>query len=247
MGHGRELCRPGTGRILRGAVVDSATRTPLANASVAIRVLAEAPNQSRRGFSDNDRRRKLDLVITSVGYNPRTLHLDSLPGQQLVIALSRQYHQLKDVTVRNKKQRYRNKDNPAVELIRHVIDNKDRNRMEAYSYASYEKYEKLQLSIDKASAKVGQSKLLKPYHFLVENGDTTKMEGRTLSPVYLEETLSDVYYRKNPEKTKTVVVGKRKVDFGEFVDMAGSRPFSTGFTRISTFTIIISPSSPTFS
>ncbi len=212
--------------VLRGAVVDSATHAPLADASITIRGLNGGVRTNTDGkFRLTTGRRKLDMVITSVGYHSMIIHLDSLPGRELVIALTRQYHQLKDVTVRNKKQRYRNNDNPAVELIRHVIDNKAKNRMEAYSYASYEKYEKLQLSIDKASAKVGQSKLLKPYHFLVENGDTTKMEGRTLSPVYLEETLSDVYYRKDPEKTKTVVLGKRKVDFGEFVDMRGVSTF----------------------
>jgi hypothetical protein len=212
--------------VLRGAVVDSVTRAPLADASITIRGLSGGARTNTGGFFRiTTGRRKLDMAISSVGYNTLTLHLDSLPGRELMIALSRQYHQLKDVTVRNKKPRYRNKDNPAVELIRHVIDNKAKNRMESYSYASYEKYEKLQLSIDKATAKVGQNKLLKPYHFLVENGDTTKMEGRTLSPVYLEETLSDVYYRKSPEKTKTIILGTRKVDFGEFVDMQGVSSF----------------------
>ena len=75
----------------------------------------------------------------------------------------------------------------------------------------------MQLSIDKPSGKVGQGKLLKPYHFLLENGDKTKMEGRTLSPVYLEEALSDVYYRKDPEKTKTVVLGKRNNEYFQVV------------------------------
>ncbi len=139
----------------------------------------------------------------------------------MVINLSRKFHQLTSATVINKKQRYRNKNNPAVDLIRQVIDNKAKNRMEAYSFATYEKYEKLQVSVDKKTSKLGNNKLLKPYHFLVENGDTTKLEGRTLSPVYLEETLSDVYYRKEPEKTKTVILGKRKTDFGEFFDMQG--------------------------
>ncbi len=35
---------------------------------------------------------------------------------------------LKEVTVESKRAKYRNRDNPAVELIRHVIDNKDKNR-----------------------------------------------------------------------------------------------------------------------
>ena len=213
--------------VLRGTVLDSISRTPISSASLAIKGLAGGTRTNPEGkFRITIVRRKLDLTVTSVGYNPVTIHLDSVPDREIIIALTRRYHTLGGVTVRNKKLRYRNKDNPAVDLIRHVIDNKAKNRMEAYSYAAYEKYEKLQLSIDKSNAsKLGQNKLMKPYHFLVENGDTTKLEGRTLSPVYLEETLSDVYYRKSPEKTKTIVLGKRKVDFGEFIDMQGVSSF----------------------
>ncbi|HEV3413364.1 MAG TPA: DUF5686 family protein [Puia sp.] len=212
--------------VLRGVVVDSATHAPLANASITIRGLSGGARTNPEGkFRITTGLRKPALVVTCVGYNSVTILLDNIPEKELLIPLSRQYHQLKEATVRNKRQRYRNRDNPAVELIRHVIDNKDKNRPEAYAYASYEKYEKLQLSIDKSTSKAGQNKLLKPYHFLIENGDTTKLEGRTLSPVYLEETLSDVYYRKSPEKTKAIVVGKRKVDFGEFIDMQGISAF----------------------
>jgi hypothetical protein len=212
--------------ILHGSVKDSITRAPLVNASITVKGLSGGSRTNSEGrFRIAASRHKLDIFVTSVGYNSVALHLDSVPPQELEISLSRRYSQLSGVTVRNKKQKYRNKDNPAVELIRHVIENKSKNRMEAYSYASYEKYEKLQLSVDKLSRKVTENKLLKPYHFMIENGDTTKLEGRTLSPIYLEETLSDVYYRKDPEKTKTVVLGKQKVDFGEFVDMQGISAF----------------------
>ena len=213
--------------ILRGQVVDSATRTPLANASVTIRGIGGGVRTNADGkFHLSTSRSKLELVITSVGYNSLSMQLDTIPDGELLIPLSRKYHQLKEATVRNKRLRYRNKDNPAVELIRHVINNKDKNRPEAYSFATYEKYEKLQISIDKSTQKANaQNKLLKPYHFLVENGDTNKLEGRSLAPVYLEETLSDVYYRKSPEKTKTIVIGTRKVDFGEFIDMSGVSSF----------------------
>ncbi len=47
------------------------------------------------------------------------------------------------------------------------------------------------------------------------------MPGKSLIPVYIEEVLSDDYYRKHPEKTKKVVLGRKAVDFGEFIDMRG--------------------------
>ncbi|HWK07258.1 MAG TPA: DUF5686 family protein [Puia sp.] len=208
--------------IVTGYVRDSATQTPLSNASVALKGQRGGARTNSDGrFRIPVDKSPLNITVSIVGYNNFTLHLDSLPQQDLTINLSRNFKDLGHVTVRNKKQKYRNKGNPAVELIKQVIDNKSKNRMESYTYATYEKYEKLQVSVNKLSDKVGHNKLLKPYHFLVENGDTTKLEGRTLSPVYLEESLSDVYYRKDPEKTKTIIKGQRKVDFGEFLDMGG--------------------------
>jgi len=208
--------------IVTGYVKDSATQVPLSNASVSIKGQRGGARTNADGrFRIPADKAPLNIVVTIVGYNSYTLHLDSLPQHDLTLNLSRNFKDLGHVTVRNKKQKYRNKGNPAVELIRQVIDNKNKNRMEAYNFATYEKYEKLQVSVNKLSDKVGHNKLLKPYHFLVENGDTTKLEGRVLSPVYLEESLSDVYYRKSPEKTKTIVKGQRKVDFGEFLDMGG--------------------------
>ena len=127
---------------------------------------------------------------------------DPLNGDTLFVYMQPNSSLLSSVTVKNKKQKYRNKDNPAVELIRHVIDNKTKNRMESYEYAEYEKYEKLQLSLNNLSEKVKNSKLTKKYHFLFENADTTIIEGKSLLPVYLEEKISHVYFRGNPEKTK---------------------------------------------
>jgi hypothetical protein len=208
---------------IRGVVMDSLTKAPLVNASVSVRGQTGGTRTNSEGkFSIPSDKTTADLVVSIVGYNTYMLHLDSMPGQLLIISLSRKFKELAHYTIKNKKQKYRNKGNPAVELIKNVIDNKQKNRMEAYATATYEKYEKLQVSVNKmADNKMTKNKLLKPYHFLVENGDTTKLEGRVLSPIYLEESLSDVYYRKDPEKTKTVVYGQRKVDFGEFVDMQG--------------------------
>jgi len=90
-----------------------------------------------------------------------------------------------------------------------------------YDYVEYEQYEKLQLSLSKVSDKIKSSKLLKNYQFLFQNVDTTKIEGKTLIPIYLEEKLSDIYYRKNPPKTKQIVKGDKKVNLGEFIDSNG--------------------------
>jgi hypothetical protein len=208
--------------VLRGLVKDSASGAILTNASISVRGLRGGARSNAEGrFRIPVTQHPIAITVTMVGFNPETVHLDSVPNQEVIILLTRQVHVLQSAVVKNKKQRYRNKGNPAVELIRQVIDHKNQNRMEAYSFATYQKYEKLVVSVDKMNDRISGNKVLRPYHFLIENSDTTKLEGRRLSPVYLEEAYSQNYYRKNPEKTKSLVTGKRRVDYGEFIDMQG--------------------------
>lgn len=210
-----------------GIVRDSSTHAPLSNVSVYFK------NGGRGRRTDADGKYTLttdksfsDIIFSLIGYKQITIHLKEGDHHELNVNLVPQFQELGHVVVKNKKQKYRNKGNPAVELIKQVIDHKDSNRMESYAYASYEKYEKLQLSLSRSPGKkVGDNKLTHKYQFLFDNSDTTKLEGKALFPVYLEEHLSDVYYRKNPEKTKTIVLGERKVDYGEFVDMQGVSSF----------------------
>jgi hypothetical protein len=40
-------------------------------------------------------------------------------------------------------------------------------------------------------------------------------------PIYLKERLSQVYYRKNPEATRNILLGEKSVDFGPGFDTEG--------------------------
>ena len=44
---------------------------------------------------------------------------------------------------------------------------------------------------------------------------------KSLLPIYLDEKLSQNYYRKNPEKKKTIVLGEKSVNFGSYIDNEG--------------------------
>jgi len=112
-----------------------------------------------------------------------------------------------------------------VELIRKVIANKGRNGPSAPEFSSNQEYEKIRLLLDRIPRLIADDRILKKYHFLFENRDTTLMPGKSLVPVYIEEVLSDNYYRKHPERTKKVVLGRKAVDFGEYVDMKGISQF----------------------
>jgi len=206
-----------------GIVMDASTKDPIPFASVYFKGGKGETADSTGHFEMTTSRIVNQLVVSYIGYKTKTVSIRNGATQTINIDLVLdESKDLSKVTVKSRKRiNYKNKDNPAVELIRRVIDNRKKNRPEFYNYVEYEQYEKLQLSLSRVSEKVANNKLLKPFQFLFENVDTTKIPGRSLIPIYLEERITSNYYRKNPEKRKTILEADRKVNYGEFVDSNG--------------------------
>ena len=208
---------------IRGIVTDAVTKEPVATASVYFKgpkvllPIRSAALKSKLLYIKNKSR------LSYIGYKTQTIAIE--PGKEQTIQVQLSLDATKDlsaVVIKNKRKiKYTNKDNPAVEFIRNVIAAKDKNRPEHYHYVEFEQYDKIQLSLSRISEKITKNKLLKPYGFVFENTDTTKVAGKSLTPIYLEEKLATNYYRKDPRKNKTVVEGEKRVNFGEFLDSAG--------------------------
>src|ERR1700744_166189 len=162
------------------------------------------------------------IKVSYVGYKPAVLNVMAGQDQVVNIRMVPVAQQVGEVGIRSgKKTRYRNKDNPAVELIRQVIAHKDQNRPESYNYVQYKEYDKMQFSLSNVSPTLSDRKFFKKYKFLLDNRDSTMIPGKSLLPIYLDEKLSETYYRKNPEKKRTVVLGEKGVNFGSYIDNEG--------------------------
>lgn len=208
--------------VVQGVVTDAVSKQPLQYVSVVLKGGRGTVTDSLGRYTLRSSGTIATLQVTYVGY--KTVLKAITPGvsQTLNFELETDPKAINNVTVTTRKRApYRNKGNPAVELIRRVVANKPLNRPESYNFVQYDQYEKLQVSISNISDKLSNSKLLKNYKFLFENRDTTKLEGKALLPVYLEETLSKKYFRKKPEKTKTIITGEKRVNFGEYIDNNG--------------------------
>ena len=207
---------------VRGSVKDAATGQPIRDVSVYIPGGRGRTTDSTGHFDLVNEKPIKQLIFSLVGYRRLVQNLNPDKDSVVNVELYTTENDLNNVVVSTKKHaRYHNKDNPAVELIRKVIENKDKNRPEHYDFVEYEQYEKLQVSLSKISEKIKNSKMLRKYQFLFDNVDSTKIEGKTLIPVYIEEKLSNNYYRKSPEKKKVFVTADKKVDYGEFIDNSG--------------------------
>jgi hypothetical protein len=205
---------------ITGTVVDSASMTPLSGVTVGLAgghraVLSDAMGRFRISVDSAGQK----LVVAAVGY--KSVRVAAVDTAMMVIYLSPNFTDLKMVVIKGHRGKYRNKNNPAVELIRKVIANKAQNGPGADDYTAYRQYEKVRLLLDKIPHLLIDNFLLKKYHFLFDNKDSTIVPGKTLIPVYIQEVYSDNFYRKHPKETKKLVIGQKSVDFGEFIDMKG--------------------------
>jgi len=205
--------------VITGIVTDSITDEPLSFVSINC-----GPTYTSGALTDSAGMFKIttadsvnELRVSSLGYQTAFFPVEPGMNQYIEIKLHPLSQQLNAVVVKAKR-RYRNRGNPAVELIQKVIENKSRNRPESSNYLQYQRYQKMSFSFDNLKDELTNSKLLRPFRFILENTDTTILPGRSLIPVFLKETLSDFYFRKKPYAKKELIEAEKLVRFDEYIN-----------------------------
>lgn len=206
-----------------GIVKDSITGEPLPFVSVyfdgsTIGVMSDDDG----AFSLQNDKGYTHLAAASLGYNTKKIDLKA--GQKngnILILLSPTDFQLSEVVVKPKREKYSRKDNPAVELIKKVIEHKNDNRIEAKPEYQTEVYEKLALSLDNFNPNFDKSKFMKKFNFIKNYLDTSEFNGKPILTVSVRESLSDFYYRKDPQTEKTIIKAKRMQGVDNQLDDGG--------------------------
>jgi hypothetical protein len=209
--------------VVSGIVTDAATKKPLSFITVSFTGTTIGVNTDAEGkYSIGTNKPVKQLKVAFLGY--KNAYFNVTPGatQVINVKLAPVAEELSEVVVKSgKKPKYRNKDNPAVELIRKVIEKKEKNRPQSYAYVQYKEYDKMQFSIANVSSTLSDKKFFRKYKFVIDNRDSTTVPGKSLLPIFLDEKLSQYYYRKDPEKEKIITLGQKAVNFGDAVDNEG--------------------------
>jgi hypothetical protein len=208
--------------IVKGKITDAVTNEPLPFvAAVYIKTTTGTTSDINGNYYLTGRMISGKVKFSCLGYE--SLEVQIAPGQIQTrdVRMKPLSKKLGEVVIKPKKNRYRNKENPAVALILKVIENKSQNRKEGLDYFEYEKYEKTQFALSNFSDKLQNKKALKKFKFVFNNVDSTKLPGTKILPVYLKETLSDYYFRRSPETTKEIIKANKTVSFEGYIDNQG--------------------------
>lgn len=96
-------------------------------------------------------------------------------------------------------------ENPAHRIIRLAIAHKamnDKARLKSYEY---EVYNKIEFDLNNIPKKLKDNKAFKPIKFIFNNMDSANSAEKPSLPLFMVETVSDLYYRSSPKSKKEVI------------------------------------------
>ena len=206
--------------VVSGVVKDSATKEviPFAGVNmVGTTVGATADENGAFSFSYGGGVR--NIQATAVGFRKQILKVEVGKTQTINFELESENTILKEVVINAGG--YRNKGNPAVELIKKVIAHKNLNSLSNHDYYQYNKYEKMQLNLANIGDNIKKSRIMKNFQFIFDKTDTTLVKGKSLLPAYMQEQVSDVFYRKSTDTRKEYILGDKQSEFEGLMDADG--------------------------
>jgi hypothetical protein len=146
---------------------------------------------------------KADSLWASVlGYQGKTHKITQHQFQTIDFELEPQQYNLHEVVVHYK-------GNPADEILKKVIQHKSENMLQSFDTYQYKAYTKIEVDANNISDKLKNRKILKPFDFVWSYVDTSIINGKSYLPVFITETMSDVYYRKSPRSKKEIIRASR--------------------------------------
>jgi hypothetical protein len=214
--------------VVNGVIRDAVTKESIPYASIFFNGTKAGTQSNLDGnYTISASQNYSMLKISYMGYE--TVLKNIIPGktQTLDIWIKPNAKALNQVVVvAGKKPRYVNKENPAVELIRKVIAQKDQNRLSSYQTASYRQYEKMFFSVSNVSDKFKDRKIFKNYQFLFQEQDSTQIGGKNILPIYIQEKLSDEYFSKSLGKSKSNILAEKQAQFdSKLIDNNGIKVY----------------------
>lgn len=181
---------------INGTVFDAVTKEPMPFVNISMQYTNTGTVSDFDGHYALETRVKADsLMVSFIGYLPQTIKIKPNQYQKIDIYLQASELQLSEVVIEYT-------GNPADEILKKIIQNKDKNNISAQNYAQYESYTKIQFDLNNISEEFKNRRAFKKIDFIFDYIDTSTINNKTYLPVFLSESISNVYLRNNPKSKR---------------------------------------------
>jgi hypothetical protein len=189
--------------IVSGKVVDAVSKEPLPFSPVMfVGTKSGAQTDLYGNYRIETYYSSDSLRVMVLGYAPLTKKVKQGITTVVNFELTTSSNQTSEVTIRPG-----DEPNPAIALMKKVIRNKKINNREKLDAYEYEAYNKIEFDLNNITSKFQNRKAFKAFDFVFQGIDTT--QGKPYLPVFMTESLSDIYFRRNPKTTKEALRATR--------------------------------------
>jgi hypothetical protein len=151
------------------------------------------------------------LLCSFVGYTTAEIELKNSTSYNLKIVLKNE-QVLQEVKIYAGKTSKKN--NPALDILRKIWARKKSNGLRMFDQYQYEKYEKVEFDLNTIDSSFMKSKMFKGLEFVFKQVDTSDVTGKTYLPIFINESLYDVYGDNKSGKNKEVLKANKNSGLG---------------------------------
>jgi hypothetical protein len=194
-----------------GVVLDDKNK-PISYSTVAFKNSAEGVMTDENGkFYLESKKNYSILVVSNVGYTSKEITLNGEHNYDLKVLLSAD-KEIEAVTVYSGKTSKKN--NPAIDILRKIWERKKKNGLRQFDQYKFDKYEKIEFDINSIDSTFMKNKIFKKMEFVFKHVDTSDITGKNFLPIFINETLSEVYGDNINKLNKEVLKANKYSGFG---------------------------------
>ena len=199
-----------------GTITDAKTGEPLPFVNIILKGTTVGTLSDFEGRYSIETKNSGDSIKASlVGYQSLTKRLFRNQFQTINFELSSINIDLPEVIIRYK-------GNPAEIILKKIIENKEKNSLHSFKSYQNKAYTKIEIDANNISDELKNMKIMDPFRFVLSYMDTSTVNGKPYLPVFISETMSDIYFRKSPRAKKEVIEASRTsglqhLDFSQFL------------------------------
>ena len=202
-----------------GVVVDRESGDTIPFASLIYKGHHITAMGEENGTFSIERHNGWQLTVKAVGYKTMTLSIKADMQLPVVVRMKPEAQRLEEVVVRSKRRsKYSRKNNPAVELMKRVIQAKKRTDLENHDFYQYSKYQKITLAVNDVTPNELEDVQEKKMQWMLDQVEICPLNNKLILPLSVDETALQHIYRKSPKQHKDIIRGQQSKGVNQLIE-----------------------------
>lgn len=206
------LCSSVIAQTKVSGVIKDDTGFPVSFANVIFKDSQEGTisDENGRFYLESDKTYQ-SVIFSFIGFTTTELDLTDRATYNMEVVMEERTDALDEVVVYSGKTSKKN--NPALDILRKIWENRRENGVKKFKQYQYDKYEKLEFDLNTIDSALINSRVFKGMEFVFDQVDTSNVTGNTYLPIFINEAVSKVYGDNLLKQEKEVLQGNKNSGF----------------------------------